>query len=67
MICKDILLITFLNEPKLIILHTVKWFQVLLCILNNSIKYQVIVFTQLNDQLYFKKFNLALVICLYSV
>ena len=31
-------------------LHTVKWFQVLLCITNNSIKYQSSVYTQLNDQ-----------------
>ena len=30
-------------------LHTVKWFQVLLCITNNSIK-QSFVYTQLNDQ-----------------
>ena len=45
MICEHILLIIFLNEPKLIILHTVKWFQV-----NNSIKYQSFVYTQLNDQ-----------------
>ena len=28
---KHILLITFLNEPKLILLYTVKWFQLLLC------------------------------------
>ena len=28
----------------------VKWFQVLLCITNNSIKYQSFVYTQLNDQ-----------------
>ena len=33
--CKHILLITFLNEPELIFLHTVKWFQVLLCSSNN--------------------------------
>ena len=32
MICKHILLITFLNEPNFILLQTVKWFQVLLCI-----------------------------------
>ena len=38
MICKHILLITFLNEPNLIQLHTVKWFKVLLCITNNLIK-----------------------------
>ena len=50
MICKHILLITFLNEPMLILLHTVKWFQVLLCITNNAIKHQSFVYTQLNDQ-----------------
>ena len=41
MICKHILLIMFSNEPKLILLHTVKWFQVLLCITKNSIKNQL--------------------------
>ena len=51
MIYKQILLITFLNEPKLILLHTVKWFQVLLCITNNSFKHQSFVYTQLNDQI----------------
>ena len=35
---------------KLICLHTVKWFQVLPCITNNSIKRQLFVYTQLNDQ-----------------
>ena len=45
MICKHILLIMFLNEPKLILLHTVKWFQVLLCITNNSIKHQSFIYT----------------------
>ena len=51
MICKHILLITFLNEPELIVfLHMVKWFQVLLCNTNNSIKHQSFVYTQLNDQ-----------------
>ena len=40
----------FLNEPQLILLHIVKWFQVLLCITKNSIKYQLFVYTQLNDQ-----------------
>ena len=49
MICKHISLITFLDEPKLILLHTVRWFQVLLCICNNSIKHQSFVYTQLND------------------
>ena len=39
MICKYIFLITFLNKPKLILLHTVKWFEVLLRITNNSIKH----------------------------
>ena len=48
MICKNILLITFLNEPKLILLHTVKWFLVLLCITNNSFKHQSFVYNQLN-------------------
>ena len=47
-ICKAILLITFLNESKLILLHAVKWFQVLLCVTNNSIKHQSFVYT--NDQ-----------------
>ena len=28
MICKHILFITFLNEPELILLYSVKWFQV---------------------------------------
>ena len=49
MICKHILLITFLNMPKLILLQ-IKWLQVLLCITNNSIKHQSFVYTQLNDQ-----------------
>ena len=49
MICKYVLLITFLNEPKLILWYTVKWFQVLLCITNNSSKYQLFVYTQLNN------------------
>ena len=50
MICKQILLITFLNEPKLILLHALKWLQVFLCITNNSIKHQSFVYTQLNVQ-----------------
>ena len=50
MICKHILLIMFLNEPKLILLHTVKQFQVLLTITNNFIKHQSFVYTHLNDQ-----------------
>ena len=31
-------------------MHTVKWFQILLCITNNSIKHQSFVYKQLNDQ-----------------
>ena len=50
MICKHFLLIAFLREPKLILLHTVKWFQILLCITNNSNKHQSFVCTLLNDQ-----------------
>ena len=42
--------ITYLNEPKLIILLTVKWFQILLCIINYSIKLQSFVYTLLHDQ-----------------
>ena len=42
--------VTFLNEPKLILLHTIKWFQVLLCITNNSIKHHLFLYSQLNDQ-----------------
>ena len=45
MICKYILLITFLDEAKLIVLHSVKWFQVLLCITNNSIKHRLFIYT----------------------
>ena len=44
------MLITFLNEPKLIYEHIVKCFSILLCITNNSIKHQSFVYTQLNDQ-----------------
>ena len=40
----------FLNELKLIILHTVKWFQVLLRPTNNSLKLHSFTYTQLNDQ-----------------
>ena len=32
MICKHILLLTFLNESVLIFLHTVKWFPVFLLV-----------------------------------
>ena len=41
MICKQILLKTFLSKPKLILLHAVKWFQVLLCVTNNSINHVI--------------------------
>ena len=44
------LLITFLNESMLILLYTVKWFQVLQCIINNSSKHQSRVYTKLNDK-----------------
>ena len=36
-----------------VILRTVNWFQVLLCISNNSIKHRPFVYTQLNDQTVF--------------
>ena len=45
MIYKHILMVTFLSEHNLILLHTVKWFQVLLCITNNTIKYLSFVYT----------------------
>ena len=48
MIYKQIFLIKFLNGPRLILLLSGKWFQVLLCISDRSIKYQSFVFTQLN-------------------
>ena len=48
--CKHIFLITFWNEPKLLLLHTVKWFQLLLCITNNSIRHLTFFYPQLNDQ-----------------
>ena len=51
MISKHILLIMFLNEPKLIILLTVEWFEVLLCITNNSIKHQSFVYRRLDGQI----------------
>ena len=56
MISKYILLIKFLNEPELIFiylfiyfLHTVKCFQALLFITNNSIKQQSFPYIELND------------------
>ena len=49
MICKHIILIMFLNKPKLILMQTTKWFQILLCFTNTSIKHESFVFTQLND------------------
>ena len=68
MISKYILLIKFLNEPKLILFNIVKWFQVLLCITNNSIQNQSFVYTQLNNQtVIFKQLHLALDICLHAV
>ena len=50
MICKHILLITFLKKLKLILLRTVKWLKVLLCIANNSNKHLSFIYTQLSDQ-----------------
>ena len=50
MIYKHILLIMFLIETKFILLLTVKWGQVLLYIIYNSIKYHSFVYIQLNDQ-----------------
>ena len=46
----NILSITFLIEPKLILLHKAKCFQRWLHISNNSIKDQSFVYIQLNDQ-----------------
>ena len=45
MICKHILLITFLIKPELILLLTVKWFT------NNSIIHHPFVYAQLNVKL----------------
>ena len=60
MICKNIL-ITFLNEPNLILWHVVKCFKIQLCIINNSIKHQSFAYTELNDQsVLFQQFYLAL-------
>ena len=39
MISKHILSVTYLNEPDLIFFHAVKWFQVFLSNMNNSIYY----------------------------
>ena len=50
MTCRYILLIRFLNEPKHILLHTIKWFIVLLCIIKKSIKHFSFVYTEMNDQ-----------------
>ena len=50
MICKYILLIMFLNEPKLILLLSAKSFPVLLRIINNPIKNQWLLYIRLNDQ-----------------
>ena len=54
---KHILLIMVFNERKLILLLSVKWFQVLLCLSEISIKHPSFVYIQLNDQFYFKQFN----------
>ena len=44
----NIFLITFLNEPELIFWNTVKWFQILISNMNNSIYYWSFVCMQLN-------------------
>ena len=48
--CFQLLLSNTYNSVLLIHLHRLKWFQVLLCVTNNSIKHQSFVYTQLNDQ-----------------
>ena len=53
MICKNLLLMIFVNESKVILFHTVKFFQVLLYITNNSSKPQSFVSSQFNDQAVF--------------
>ena len=45
MIRKHNLLVLFLNEFKLILLHTVNLLQVFLCIVKKSIKYQSFIYT----------------------
>ena len=40
----------YFKQFNLALVNKVKWFQVLLCITNNSIKHQSFVYTQLNDQ-----------------
>ena len=37
MICKHILLISFLNKSEIIFLHTVKWFHLFVSNIDNSI------------------------------
>ena len=61
MICKHILLIKFLNEPKVILFHAVKWFRELLCITNKLFKHQTFVYIQLNDQtILYKKIQFSI-------
>ena len=66
MICKQILSIPFLNEPKLILLHTVKWF-LLLCITNDSISHLSFVHSQFNNPTVLFKTIQFNVICLHTV
>ena len=40
----------YFKQFNLAYLNKVRWFQVLQCIINNSMKYQTFVYTQLNDQ-----------------
>ena len=48
MISEHILLLTFLNEPELLFLPTIKWFHLFLLNMNNSIYHQSFVYTQFN-------------------
>ena len=59
MICKHILLITFLNESTLILLHAIRCFHLFLSNTNNSIYYSSFVCAQLNA---FKYCNLSVTI-----
>ena len=51
-ICKHILLITFLNESELIFYQTVKLFQALLFNTNYFIEHYTFIYTQLNGSKY---------------
>ena len=60
----------YFHQILLICLHTVKWFQILLCISNNSIKHQPFVYTLLNEQtILFQtiQFNLSFDISIWPI